>query len=185
MRKETRNHILTVSAALLFVLGARTAVAEPRYIPSESMLPTLKVQDRVLVEKLSLRFNPPRRGEILVFDPPYRHMPHGPVEQLEAWQGFGDYTPLIKRVVGLSGETLEISQGHVLINGKVLDESAYGTYPADYTFGPIKIPADQLFMMGDNRGNSADSHIWGPLPLKNVRGRAVFRFWPPQAIGNL
>ena len=185
MNKETRTNLLSVVASVLMVLGARTAIAEPRWIPSESMLPNLKVEDRILVEKMSLYFHPPERGDILVFDPPYHPAPHSALAQFEAWQGYGDYTPLIKRVIGLPGETLEVRGGHVLINGKVLDESAWHPEVPQYDFGPIRIPAGNLFMMGDNRNNSADSHIWGPLPLTNVRGKAVFRFWPLNAVGGL
>lgn len=185
MNRDTRNNLLSMAAAVFLVLGARTAVAEPRWIPSESMLPNLKVEDRILVEKMSLRFHQPERGDILVFDPPYHPAPHSAMAQIAAWQGYGDYTPLIKRVIGLPGETLEVRQGHVLINGKVLDESAWHPEVPQYDFGPIKIPQGNLFMMGDNRNNSADSHVWGPLPIANVRGKAVFRFWPLNAVGGL
>lgn len=183
--ERIRSELLPVTAAILLVLGARTAIAEPRWIPSESMLPALKIEDRVLVEKVSLHFNPPQRGDILVFDLPYHRAPQGPLEQMAAWQGYGNYTPLIKRVIGLPGETLEVKAGQVLINGKVLNEAAWHPRTAAYAFGPVKIPVGELFMMGDNRNNSADSHIWGPLPLSKVRGRAVFRFWPLAAMGQL
>lgn len=183
-QQSSKSH-WTFIATLLILFGARTAVAEPRYIPSGSMLPTLQLQDRLLVEKVSLNFNPPQRGEILVFEHPDRPVPHGFMAGLAHWQGFGVYTPLIKRVVGLPGEVLEVHQGKVLINGKALDESAYQIKPPHYEFGPIKIPDDHLFMMGDNRNNSADSHVWGPLPIKNVRGKAIFRFWPLNHIGAL
>lgn len=175
----------TFIATVLILFGAQTAIAEPRYIPSGSMLPTLQLQDRLVVEKVSLNFNPPQRGDILVFEHPDRPAPHGLIDELAQWQGFGAYTPLIKRVIGLPGEVLEVHNGKVLINGKELDESAYQIKSPHYEFGPLKIPADHLFMMGDNRNNSADSHVWGPLPIKNVRGKAIFRYWPLNHIGTL
>jgi signal peptidase I len=183
--KETHKSILTFAVSLLVLMGARTAIAEPRYIPSGSMLPTLQLQDRLVIEKVSLNFSPPQRGEILVFEPLDRPAPKGILSELAHWQGYGAYTPLIKRVVGLPGEVLEVRDGKVHINGKVLDESAHQIQAPHYQFGPIKIPAGHLFMMGDNRDNSADSHVWGPLPIENVRGRAVFRFWPPTTVGKL
>lgn len=185
MNRETRNQVLSAAAAVLLVMGARTAIAEPRYIPSESMLPNLKVEDRILIDKVSLHFQPPKRGDILVFDLPGQPTPQDPMARLAAWQGYGPYTPLIKRVIGLPGETLEVRDGKVLIDGRVLDESHWHPETPAYAFGPVKIPAGELFMMGDNRNNSADSHLWGTLPLKNVRGRAAFRFWPPNAVGGL
>lgn len=172
-------------AALMILFGARTAIAEPRYIPSGSMLPTLQLQDRLLIEKVSMNFSRPQRGDILVFEHPDRPAPHGLMDGLAHWQGYGAYTPLIKRVIGLPGEVLEVRDGKVLIDGRVLDESGYHIKPPHYQFGPIRIPDDHLFMMGDNRNNSADSHVWGPLPIANVRGKAVFRFWPVTKLGPL
>lgn len=186
MKQAIKETVFTVTASLFLTLAARTAVAEPRYIPSESMVPTLEIQDRLLIEKISTSFQKPERGDILVFTAPdHNPPPHGLGDYLASWQGYGKYTPLIKRVVGLPGETLEIYNNQVWINGQPLDESAYLISSPDYTFGPIKIPEGNLFMMGDNRNNSADSHIWGPLPIQNIRGKAVFRFWPLTRIGGL
>lgn len=186
MKQAVKESVVTVGAALILTVAARTAVAEPRYIPSESMVPTLEVNDRLLIEKISPTFSKPHRGDILVFNPPnHNPPPQGLSDLLAQWQGYGKYTPLIKRVVGLPGETLAVHDGKVWINGKALDESSYSVSHPDYTFGPFKIPKGDLFMMGDNRNNSADSHIWGPLPIENIRGRAVFRFWPLNRIGGL
>ena len=91
----------------------------------------------------------------------------------------------IKRVIGLPNETIEVRDANVLINNKVLDESSYIKEKPFYNFGPLKLKEDELFMMGDNRNNSADSHVWGALPLKNVIGHAVLKYWPIDRIGSL
>lgn len=182
--KKLKDTTVLVGSTLFMALMARTAIAEARYIPSESMLPTLKVQDRLVIEKMSPWVGIPERGDILVFRVPNgARAPETMSDYLAYWQGMGKYTPLIKRVIGLPGETLEVSQGLVLINGKPLKED-YVSEPPFYEFGPITIPDDHVFMMGDNRNNSADSHVWGPLPMHNIMGKAVFRFWPLDRVGS-
>lgn len=179
-----RDHLVTVFSAILLSVTARSAVAESRYIPSESMVPTLKVQDRLVIEKLSGHFVAPQRGDILVFDHPASAEPQDWQAHLKKWQGVGAYTPLIKRVVGLPGEVIEIRQGQVFINGESLSEDYLQEAPR-YSLSPFLIPDNHVFMLGDNRNNSADSHVWGPLPLDHVRGKAVFRLWPLQRAGLL
>lgn len=180
-----KENLKIMLSAVFTVMLVRTAIAEPRYIPSASMTPTLALQDRLVIEKVS-RWSGgvPERGEILVFDLPTAPQPQDLGQWLAHWQGMGEFTPLIKRVVGLPGETIAVTAGQVLINGKPLKE-AYLKAPPLYEMAPYKIPADHVFMLGDNRNNSADSHIWGPLPVANIRGRAVFRLWPPQRLGTL
>jgi signal peptidase I len=144
-------------------------VAEARFIPSESMLPTLEVGDRLIVEKVTYRLHAPERGDIVVFDPPPR-------------SGFDRGNAFIKRIVGLPGETIAVREGKVTINGQVLDEQ-YVMEPPTYEMDPLTIPAGNVFVMGDNRNNSADSHVWGALPISNIIGRSAVRFWPPVRIG--
>ena len=161
---------LAISAVLAF--GVRTFVAEARYIPSTSMLPTLEVNDRLLVEKVGYRFGSPERGEIVVFEA---------TEELQR-QGYND--AFIKRIIGLPGETIEVSGGIVYIDGEPLAEDYIADQP-EYQFGPVTIPDDQYIVLGDNRNNSLDSHAWGFVPADNIIGRATIRFWPFDRIGTI
>ncbi|WP_267382773.1 signal peptidase I [Cyanobacterium sp. uoEpiScrs1] len=164
--------IVVIASILAFII--RTFIAEPRYIPSESMLPTLQEGDRLVIEKVSYYFHPPQRGDVVVFEPPI---------QLRL-QGYKKEQAFIKRVVGVGGETIAIIDGKVYIDNQSLPED-YILESPHYNLKPITIPDSQLFVMGDNRNNSNDSHIWGFLPRENVIGHAVFRFFPFQRIGNV
>lgn len=171
-RKVFTNNARLVIVALSIALAVRFFIAEPRYIPSPSMMPTLAVGDRLLVEKVSYRLHPPHRGDIVVFEPP---------PQLQEY-GYSDRQAFIKRVVGLPGETVRVSQGQVLINSQPLAEG-YILEAPEYEMPTVKVPAESLFVMGDNRNDSNDSHVWGFLPAKNAIGQAAFRFWPLSKIG--
>lgn len=160
--------------ALVLALLLRTFVAEPRFIPSDSMVPTLAIGDRLVVEKVSYAFHPPQRGDIVVFDPPL---------QLQI-QGFERDQAFIKRIIGSPGETVEVRGGKVYLNGQPLPES-YIAEPPNYRWGPQRIPEGQYFVMGDNRNNSNDSHIWGFLPEGNIIGHAWLRFWPLDRLGGV
>lgn len=164
--------ILVLALGLAFLI--RTFVAEPRYIPSESMLPTLEIGDRLIIEKLSYYSHPPHRGDIVVFAPP---------PQLQE-QGYQGDQAFIKRVIGLPGDTIAVQDGRVFVNQQLLTE-AYVAEPPNYLMSPMVIPPAQLFMMGDNRNNSNDSHIWGFLPRENIVGHACFRFWPLERFGGI
>lgn len=173
--------VKTIGLSLILALGIRQFVAEARYIPSESMVPTLQVNDRLIVEKLSYRFHSPERGDIVVFMPP------------DAAGKFclGIQDPnvkikdaFIKRVVALPGEKVEVRDGTVLINDKPLVEPYIAAKP-DYQLQPSVIPPDSFLVLGDNRNNSCDGHFWGPVPRQNLIGRAMFRFWPPNRIGGI
>lgn len=168
-RKETTNPWIdstkTVAVGLLMALGIHTFVAELRYIPSESMEPTLEVGDRLLVEKLSYRFHPPQRNDLVVFKSP---------RQLEAQNLHDD---LIKRVVGLPGDVVQIHDGKTFINSKVIAEPYVKEKPA-YNYGPVTVPPYQYFVLGDNRNHSYDSHLWGFVPQQNMLGYAVLLIHP-------
>jgi signal peptidase I len=168
--RAQRENLLLLLLALGLALLIRTVVAEARYIPSESMVPTLYPGDRLMVEKISYRFHPPQTGDIVVFHPP---------KQLK---GFTANQVFIKRVVGLPGQFVQVHQGQVYINGQAQAES-YTLEPASYELSPVRVPDQMLFVMGDNRNDSNDSHVWGFLPLENIVGRANFRFWPPTEVG--
>lgn len=166
------ENVQVIAIALVISLLVRLLIAEPRYIPSDSMVPTLEIGDRLIVEKVSYYFRDPKRGEIVVFKPP---------EQLQR-QGYELNQAFIKRVIGTEGDTVAVRDGRVYIDGEVLPED-YIAEPPSYQFPPIPVPEDQAIVLGDNRNNSNDSHIWGFLPEENVIGRAVFRFWPLSRFG--
>ncbi|PSP18787.1 MAG: signal peptidase I [Cyanobacteria bacterium QS_8_64_29] len=172
-QRDTANPWLetvkTLGLSVVLALGIRHFVAEARYIPSQSMQPTLQVNDRLLVEKLSYRFGRPERGDIIVFSPP---------ESLQFEQAF------IKRVIGLPGETVAVRNGTVFINGQAIQEPYLKAEP-DYTYGPVEIPKRRYLVLGDNRNNSRDSHYWGFVPRKNIIGHAFVRFWPPDRLGQI
>lgn len=171
--QQQKENIKVVGIALFLSLLIRILIAEPRYIPSESMMPTLKVGDRLVIEKVSYNFHPPVTGDIVVFEPP---------QQLQRY-GYGKNQAFIKRIIGLPGDIIKIEHGIVSINDQPLTEN-YIAEPPEYALPTsVKIPKDKYFVMGDNRNNSNDSHVWGFLPRKNIIGRAIFRFWPYQRLG--
>ena len=163
-----------VAIALAIALFVRIFIAEPRFIPSPSMVPTLAVGDRLLVEKVSYRLHSPQQGDIAVFEPP---------PQLQEY-GYLPSQAFIKRVIGLPGQTVQVTQRKVYVDGQPLVEP-YLAAPPDYEMPPVQVPPGSLFMMGDNRNDSNDSHVWGFLPVQNVIGRAAFRFWPLEKISRI
>jgi signal peptidase I len=164
--------IIIIALVIAFVI--RTFIAEPRYIPSDSMLPTLEEGDRLVVEKVSYYLHEPRRGDIIVFEPP---------PQLQEL-GYEKDQAFIKRVIGEAGDTILVNNGTVYINNEPLKEN-YILAPPNYELSPLQVPTGYLFVMGDNRNNSNDSHIWGFLPQENAIGRAILRFYPFNKIGRV
>ena len=164
--------VKTLAMAGILAFGIRTFVAEARYIPSSSMEPTLEINDRLIIEKVSYLFQDPERGDVVVFSPtkPLRE------------QNFKD--AFIKRVIDIPGDRVEIQDGQVYVNGKVIQEK-YIAQPPDYDFGPATVPADSYLVLGDNRNNSYDSHYWGYVPRQNLIGKAFVRFWPLNRMGPL
>jgi signal peptidase I len=159
--------ILLVSFALVFGF-VRPFVVEAFYIPSQSMVPTPKVQDRVLVNKFIYRFTEPERGDMVVF---------------QSVEGGGE--ELIKRVVGLPGDEIAVRGGTLFVNGEPQTEPYVNKrFPDRSTFAPTTVPEGHYFMMGDNRANSHDSRRFGPVPERNIEGEAFLRFWPPDRIGS-
>ena len=172
--KSGFENLQIVVIALSLAIVIRALVAEPRYIPSDSMVPTLHVGDRVVVEKISYHLQPPKTGDIVVFAPP---------EQLQE-QGFTQDQAFIKRIIGLPGQTVAVKEGLVYLNDQPLVEK-YIAEPPQYQWGPYRVPENEYFVMGDNRNNSNDSSRWGFLPKQNIIGRAVVRFWPLERIGEV
>lgn len=177
-------------AALVVAVVIKTFIIQPFYIPSGSMIPTLLIDDRVMVSKISYIIGEPERGDVIVFENPYapdieESFPEAVVRStLEA---LGIRTSanddLIKRIVGLGGETVEVSDNRVLIDGVPLDEPYLQTGVAMGDFGPRTLAPDELFMMGDNRNESSDGRVFGPIPADDVIGKAVFRIWPLDRLG--
>jgi signal peptidase I len=182
------DNLPTIGVAVLLAVGVRWLVAEPRYIPSSSMEPTLQIDDRLIIEKLSYYFRKPARGEIIVFNPP----PNPAVDDTSK--------VYIKRVIGLPGDRISIQNGKVYVNRQALKEP-YIAQPPQYDLpsqDPVQcpncfqpstiiqdgnlpsftVPPGKYWVMGDNRNNSQDSHVWGFLPQENIVGRAYVRYWP-------
>lgn len=170
-----RENLQILAIAIILSLLIRGYVAEPRFIPSDSMFPTLEIGDRLVIEKVSYHLHPPAQGDIIVFQPP----------EILQTQGYPKGQAFIKRIIGLPGEKLNIQDGRVYINDQPIVE-AYTAEPPNYSlYQPVMIPDHQYFVMGDNRNNSNDSHVWGFLPQENIIGRAFWRFWPLSKWGDL
>ncbi len=172
--KNQRENLQILAIALILAVIIRLFIAEPRYIPSDSMVPTLQIGDRLVVEKVLYRFRTPATGEVIVFEPP----------ALLQEYGYSADRAFIKRIIGTPGDKVEVRRGLVYRNGQPLVES-YIAEPPQYEMPSVTVPPNQFFVMGDNRNNSNDSHVWGFLPRKNIIGRAVFRFWTPGRFGVL
>ncbi|NJM68281.1 MAG: signal peptidase I [Acaryochloris sp. RU_4_1] len=162
-----KDNFLTLAIALILALLIRGFVAESRYIPSVSMEPTLSPGDRIVVEKLSYRWRTPQNGDIVVFHTPL------PLQAI----GYAPQQAFIKRVIGIPGQVVAVQGGQVYIDGQPLTEPYIAEAP-HYDLKPILVPDGTLFVMGDNRNNSNDSHLWGFLPRANIIGRANLCFWP-------
>jgi len=178
--KAVLEYVVLAVVAVAVALLVQAFLVKPYRIPSASMEDTLMVGDRVLVDRISWRFGEPQRGDIVVFRPPF----DGPV--------------LIKRIVGMPGDTISLADGHVYINGQRLNEpyvrrlNGRPVPTEPFANGlpwslarPYKVPAGSYFMMGDNRIDSGDSREFGPVPRDQLIGRAFARYWPPGRIGGL
>jgi len=155
--------LVILAVAFVLVFGfVRPFVLEAFRIPSESMVPTLLVGDRVFVNKFIYRFTEPERGDVVVFE-----------------SVNGREEDLIKRVVGVAGDEVEVRNGTLLVNGEAREEPYLNrNLPFNDSYGPSEVPEGHVFVMGDNRANSADSRVFGPLPIENIEGEAFVRFWP-------
>lgn len=161
---EYSESIIVAGAAALFIIHF---LFRTFFIPSGSMIPTLQINDYILVNEFVYRIKKPARGDIVVFKPPP-----------EARAGDKEF---IKRVVGLPGDVIEVEDGYVYVNGNKATEPYVMNTP-DYYMAPKEVPSGNLFVMGDNRPTSADSHIWGFLPENNLIGKAMVIIFPPTRI---
>jgi signal peptidase I len=157
--------VVILAGALLVAFVVKTFLFQAFYIPSGSMEPTLKIQDRVLVNKLSYDVHDVHRGDIVVF-----RSPPGEVGS--------SVKDLIKRVIALPGETVEAKDGKIFINGRALEEPYIRDGVVTGPIEPKQIPPGQVWVMGDNRSNSKDSRIFGPIDENLIVGRAFVRVWP-------
>ncbi|MEM7344900.1 MAG: signal peptidase I [Chloroflexota bacterium] len=164
----------TVILTLIIFLLIQTVIRNFRVVGT-SMVGNLHDGQYLIVDKVSytrflwdnIGIGGPKRGDVVVFEPPNR-----PDE---------DY---VKRIIALPGETVEIRNGQIWINGELLEES-FEPNVGSYSVAPVTVPEDQIYVLGDNRNNSNDSHNWGPLPIDNVVGRAWLSYWPPQSWGTI
>lgn len=164
-KKSRPGWLVTLLLVIALSVAVRVYVIEPYTVSGRSMQPALADGDRLLVAKLAYHAQLPRRGDIIVFRSPH--------------DAASDY---VKRVIGLPGDQVELRLGRVYINGAPLAEPYLGQYPpAD--FGPASVPADGVFVLGDNRGHSEDSRYFGDVPLASIKGRVVACFWPLQRVG--
>jgi signal peptidase I len=163
-----RDIIIPLAIAFSIAFLAQATLAKPYQIPSGSMEPTIQINDRILANRFIYHFKSIERGDIIVFEPP----------QVE---GVDKDTPYVKRVIGLPGDEVEVREGITYVNGEefVVDQV---TEPPLYQRNPETVPEGMLFVLGDNRNSSLDSHVWGFLPVDNVIGRAEVIYWP---LGNL
>jgi len=164
--------IITISVAIVLTILVKSFILQAYSIPSPSMVPTLEVGDRVVVLQLN---TDPARGDIIVFDRP----PNDPKTSPD------DPDVLIKRVIGLPGETVESRDGKVYVDGKALVEDYLPDGTETIITAPITVPKGDLLVLGDNRSASFDGRFFGPISKKLIVGRAIARIWPFSRIGGL
>lgn len=183
-----------ILVALVVAVLIKTFFVQAFFIPSGSMIPTLEIDDRVMVNKLSYTFGEPDRGDIVVFDSPFAAASKDESFVASAWkavkESLGIQTALvpddlIKRIMALPGETIEIKDNVVFIDGVPIDEPYLPPGVIMQDFGPQAIPDGMVFVMGDNRSSSQDSRKFGSIPQDTIVGRAFVRLWPFDRFGSL
>jgi signal peptidase I len=191
--------LIEIAVIVILALGLALAIqawlVKPYQIPSESMEPTLDIGQRVLVNRLTYRFEDPGIGDIVVFHPPKGAdvqppecgVPHPPSQACPKPTPEESDQNFIKRIVAGPGDTLSVRDGHPVVNGVEKTDEPYinactGGLGCDFPI-PITIPPNHYFMMGDNRGRSDDSRFWGPVPREWIVGQALATYWPPDRVG--
>ncbi|MEE0510795.1 MAG: signal peptidase I [Peptococcaceae bacterium] len=168
-----KEYLLPIIIALAIVVVLRMFVIGMYYVPTGSMIPTLQIDDKVIATKISYQLHEPERGDVVVFKYPVNEE-----------QGLKTVV-YVKRLIGLPGETLEIKNNTVYINGTPLEEDYVNSNTNMPDFGPVTIPEGEYFMMGDNRNDSSDSRIWGTVKEEYLIAKAQFIYWPFDHMGRL
>ena len=161
-RQEIKEWIYTIAIALVLVVLMRIFILDTRVVPTTSMVPTIMPGDRLFVEKITYRFQDLERGEVIVFKPP-------------AESGLKD--DLIKRVIALPGDTVEVKAGELYIN-EIAQDEPYLAEQIAYTMEKREVPEGKIFVLGDNRNRSYDSHEWGFADIESLKGKAWLTYWP-------
>ena len=165
IRVWTRDLLIAIGLALVIIVF----LYQPVKVEGTSMAPLLSDQERIFINKFVYRFEPIQRGDVVVF-----------------WYPLDRSKSFIKRVIGLPGETVEIRQGILTVNGAVVPEPYVPPQYEDLNdFGPMRVPKDNYFVMGDHRISSNDSRVFGPVASRYIYGRAVFAYWPVEHFGSL
>jgi len=165
IRVWTRDLLIAIGLALVIIVF----LYQPVKVEGTSMAPLLSDQERIFINKFVYRFEPIQRGDVVVF-----------------WYPLDRSKSFIKRVIGLPGETVEIRQGVVYVNGKAVAEPYVPPKYEDLSdFGPVRVPKDSYFVMGDHRVSSNDSRVFGPVASRYIYGRAAFAYWPVDHFGSL
>src|SRR5690348_10258686 len=168
-QRDLRGWTRDLAVALGFALVIIIFLYQPVKVEGTSMAPLLSDQERIFINKFIYHFEPIERGDVVVF-----------------WYPLDRSKSFIKRVVGLPGESIEIRDGHVYINGQELaDQYVPANYLDGSTYAPHRIPVDGYFVMGDHRDSSNDSRVFGPVPRQFIYGKAVFAYWPADHFGSL
>jgi signal peptidase I len=174
-RHEAREWGKTLLYSAILFFGLRVAVVEAYYVPTGSMRPTLLEGDPILGSKFHYWLWEPEVGDVVVFKSPDR------VRELG---GDPSASRLVKRVVAVAGDRVEVRDGRLLVNDEPVDEPYLQERPS-YRMAALVVPPDHVFVLGDNRNNSLDGHVWGSLEKDALLARAWVRYWPPQRIGRL
>lgn len=186
-----REALIIVLIAAVVAVFVQSFLVKTFIIPTSSMSPTLQVGDRIMAERVTYHFRKPRRGDIVVFrypptDPKAQNTSnilYWPFERMaETFHlAHGGTTPYVKRVIATEGETIEVKEGQVIVDGRKLEEDY--KIQDTYNMPPMKVPEGELFVMGDNRPNSRDSRYWGTAPVRSVIGRVFLIWWPLRHFG--
>jgi len=163
LRGWARDLLLAIGLAMVIIVF----FYQPVKVEGTSMAPLLSDQERIFINKFVYRLEPIGRGDVVVF-----------------WYPLDRSKSFIKRVVGLPGDTVEIRQGRVIVNGQRLKEPYLPGRPADWTtYGPLRVPPEEYFVLGDHRASSNDSRVFGPVHNRYIYGKAVFAYWPMSRFG--
>lgn len=168
--EKVKEYVKSLLIAVILSFGIRVAVVEAYHVPTGSMIPTIMENDRIMSNKFIYHITEPRHGDIVVFTP--------------SENVYTDAPRLVKRLIAVEGDLIEVKNGMVFRNGVALSEPYINQKP-DYTLPLLRVPKGYVFVLGDNRRNSYDSHAWGFLPRKNIIAKAMFRYWPLDRIGVL